>query len=80
VGKLDCTECHGDVAQMDQIAQVKDLSMGWCLNCHRTHKVQFTNNKFYGSYKKLHEKLKAGKIDMVTVKMIGGEDCQKCHY
>ncbi len=80
VGKLDCTECHGNVDQMDQIAQVKDLSMGWCLDCHRTHKVQFTNNKFYGAYKKLHEELRAGKIDLVTVKMIGGEDCAKCHY
>ena len=80
VGKLDCTECHGDVAQMDQIAQVNTLSMGWCLDCHRTHKVQFTDNKFYGSYKKYHENLKAGKIDAVTVKMTGGEDCAKCHY
>ena len=80
VGKLDCTECHGDVAQMDQIAQVNTLSMGWCLDCHRTHKVQFTENNFYGSYKKLHEDLKAGKIDQVNVKMIGGEDCAKCHY
>jgi cytochrome c551/c552 len=80
VGKLNCTECHGDVAQMDQIAQVKNLSMGWCLDCHRTHKVQFTDNKFYGSYKKLHEELRQGKIDQVTVKMIGGEDCAKCHY
>jgi len=80
VGKLDCTECHGDVAQMDQVAQVKDLSMGWCLDCHRKHDVQFVNNKFYAQYKTLHEKLKAGKIKNVTVKMVGGEDCQKCHY
>ncbi len=80
VGKLNCTECHGDVAKMDQIAQVKNLSMGWCLHCHRTHKVQFTENKFYGQYKKLHEDLKSGKIKQVNVKMIGGEDCQKCHY
>ena len=80
VGKLDCTECHGDVEQMDVVAQVKDLSMGWCLDCHRSHKVQFTDNKFYGAYKKLHEELREGKIDLVTVKMIGGEDCQKCHY
>ena len=81
VGKLDdCTECHGNVEQMDQIAQVNTLSMGWCLECHRTQKVQFTENNFYGSYKKLHEDLKAGKIDQVNVKMIGGDDCAKCHY
>ncbi len=80
VGKLDCKECHGDVAQMDQIAQVNDLSMGWCLDCHRKHEVRFANNKFYAQYKALHEKLKAGKIDKVTVKMIGGDDCARCHY
>ncbi len=80
VGKLDCTECHGDVENMDQIAQVEDLSMGWCLDCHRSHKVQFAENKFYESYKKLHEDLKSGKINAVNVKMIGGEDCMKCHY
>jgi cytochrome c551/c552 len=80
VGKLDCTECHGNVEEMDQVAQVQPLSMGWCLDCHRTHEVQFTGNKFYEQYKKLHEDLKSGKTDIVTVKMIGGEDCQKCHY
>ena len=80
VGKLACTECHGNVDQMDQIVQVNDLSMGWCLDCHRTHQVQFSNNKFYAQYKKLHEEIKSGKIKKVTVKMIGGEDCQKCHY
>ncbi len=80
VGKLDCTECHGNVEEMDQVAQVQTLSMGWCLDCHRTHEVQFTDNKFYEHYKQLHEDLKSGKTDIVTVKMIGGEDCQKCHY
>ncbi len=80
VGKINCTECHGDVAKMDQVAEVHELSMGWCLDCHRKHKVQFRSNKFYAEYKKLHEELRAGKIDKVTVKMIGGEDCAKCHY
>jgi len=80
VGKLDCTECHGDVEQMDQVAQVEDLSMGWCLDCHRTHKVQFVDNKFYESYKNYHEELKSGDISQVTVKMIGGEECARCHY
>ncbi len=80
VGKIDCKECHGDVAKMDQVAEVHQLSMGWCLSCHRKHKVQFNHNKFYAQYKKLHEELKAGKIDKVTVSMVGGEDCAKCHY
>ena len=80
VGKLECAECHGNVEEMDVVGQVNDLSMGWCLDCHRSKNVQFANNKFYDSYKKYHQELKEGKIGGVTVKMIGGEDCAKCHY
>ena len=80
VGKLDCTECHGNVEDMDQVIQVEDLSMGWCIECHRTKEVQFTDNKFYDKYKDLHEKLAKGEIGKVTEAMVGGDECQKCHY
>lgn len=33
-GKLDCTKCHGDVANMDRVKQQESLSMKWCLDCH----------------------------------------------
>ena len=78
-GKIECITCHGDVTKMDQIIQVKDLSMGWCINCHRETKVQF-DNKFYGKYAELHKELKEGKISKVTAEKIGGTDCMKCHY
>lgn len=32
---VGCISCHGDVAQMEEVRQVKSLSMGWCLDCHR---------------------------------------------
>jgi menaquinone reductase, multiheme cytochrome c subunit len=32
---VGCIECHGRVDQMEQVYQVKPLSMGWCLDCHR---------------------------------------------
>jgi len=80
VGKVDCTECHGDVGSMDRIMQVQDLSMGWCIKCHRNTEVQFFDNEFYARYEEMHEKLKNGEITKVTVNMIGGNDCQKCHY
>ncbi len=32
---VDCAKCHGDVATMTRVKQVNDLSMGWCLDCHR---------------------------------------------
>ncbi len=79
-GKLDCKECHGPVEEMDVLRQHSDLSMGWCLDCHRTHKVQFIENKYYSSYKEFHEQIATGKIDSVTVEQIGGTDCMKCHY
>jgi len=31
-----CDRCHGAVETMERVRQVKDLSMGWCVNCHRT--------------------------------------------
>ncbi|MGI9548481.1 MAG: cytochrome c3 family protein [Bdellovibrionales bacterium] len=30
-----CTTCHGPVENQDKISQYKNLSMGWCVNCHR---------------------------------------------
>lgn len=32
---VECSTCHGEVTQMEQITQVEPLSMGWCLDCHR---------------------------------------------
>jgi hypothetical protein len=32
---LDCQRCHGPVETMERVRQVEDLSMGWCVNCHR---------------------------------------------
>lgn len=79
-GKLDCTECHGKVEEMHIVRQVEALSMGWCLTCHRTRKVDFLDNPYYEMYTKLHEDLKAGLIDSISPARLGGEDCMKCHY
>jgi hypothetical protein len=32
---VSCQQCHGAVETMDLVRQVADLSMGWCVNCHR---------------------------------------------
>jgi cytochrome c2 len=84
-GKQPCQVCHGPIQQMDEVKQYSDLSMGWCINCHRETKVQFNDDKghgnnFYSIYEKFHQDIKQGKYDSVTVEMIGGTECQKCHY
>jgi len=84
-GKVQCQSCHGAINEMGEVKQVADLSMGWCINCHRESNVQFNydstkGNKFYSIYEKFHNDLKAGKMDSIKVKDIGGLECQKCHY
>ena len=84
-GKVQCQTCHGPIQEMNEVKQFADLSMGWCINCHRTTKVNFPDsagngNKFYSIYEKFHKDLKTGKMDSVTVENIGGTECQKCHY
>ncbi|MET6999538.1 c-type cytochrome [Chitinophaga defluvii] len=79
-GKQQCQTCHGAIQDMDEVHQFADLSMGWCVNCHRTTKVQFNDNKYYSIFEKFHEDVKNHKIDSVTVEMVGGTECQKCHY
>lgn len=82
-GQVACQTCHGEIQKMGEVKQFTDLSMGWCINCHRETKVQFKENGFYSIYEKYHEDLKSGKIDSakgITVEKIGGTECQKCHY
>jgi mono/diheme cytochrome c family protein len=82
-GKVECQTCHGEIQKMGEVKQFSDLSMGWCINCHRETKVQFKDNGFYSIYEKYHAELKNGKLDStkgITVEKIGGTECQKCHY
>ena len=85
-GKVQCQTCHGPIQQMDEVHQFAPLSMGWCVNCHRTTKVDFpdstgsTGNKFYSIYEHFHQDLKNGVKDSITVNDIGGTECYKCHY
>jgi len=82
-GQVQCQTCHGEIQKMDEVKQFSNLSMGWCVNCHRETKVQFKDNGFYSIYEKYHQDLKSGKMDStkgVTVEKIGGTECQKCHY
>jgi len=84
-GKVQCQTCHGSITQMNEVKQFAELSMGWCINCHRTTKVNFPDsagngNKFYSIYERFHHNLETGSMDSVTVENIGGTECQKCHY
>lgn len=78
VGKVDCEQCHGDVKKMGTVEQQRPLTMGWCIDCHRTTPVKMEGN---GYYTELHEKMKEKYKDQpITVAMAGGIECGRCHY
>jgi cytochrome c551/c552 len=82
VGKVDCKECHGDVATFDYpMHQENDLTMGWCIECHRTKKVKMNGNPYYDKLQdQLIEKYKHEGLENFTVDQAGGLECAKCHY
>jgi len=80
IAEIDCTTCHGDVKTMHIVKQVEDLSMGWCIDCHDTRAVDFSNEYYKTYYPVFYDSLQTGKIDSVMVSNIGGRECGKCHY
>ena len=77
VAGVTCQKCHGPVETMNEVAQNQKLTMGWCINCHKTTEVDLKN----GYYTKIHEQLsKKYGIEKVTEAQMGGQECAKCHY
>jgi mono/diheme cytochrome c family protein len=81
-GGLECVKCHGQIDSMEVVKQYSNLTMGWCINCHRETAVNGKDNAYYDKLLKVHDdKVAAGlrKGDM-KVEHIGGLECAKCHY
>jgi len=64
-----CQSCHGAVETMTRVEQVKPLTMGWCLTCHREHAGVPT-----GTLER------AARRFSETPKPQTGLDCASCHY
>lgn len=62
---VSCTTCHGEVEKMDVVHQVKSMSMGFCVNCHRN----YDNMK-----NKLPESKKQDSSNKPSI------NCSTCHY
>lgn len=79
---VGCATCHGRVDRMEVVFQVKPLSMGWCLECHRQPELylrpndEITNMTFQppgGDQLALGRRLKEqNNIRSLT-------DCSTCH-
>ena len=78
VAGLDCSKCHGPIEEMDEVYQFSPLTMGWCLDCHKTTDVNLKGNDYYAT---IHEQLaKTYGVEKVTIAQLGGTECGKCHY
>ncbi|HTA83288.1 MAG TPA: c-type cytochrome [Bacteroidia bacterium] len=79
VGKITCQKCHGNCSSFTTNHQAEQLTMGWCIDCHRKALVQMSDN---GYYKKLHLAIlkSFGSDTKVTEADMGGLECGKCHY
>jgi hypothetical protein len=64
-----CQQCHGQVERMDRVEQVKPLTMGWCLGCHRDN-AHVPTNTFVRVATNVASKQKP----------FAGQDCTSCHY
>ncbi|WP_185856800.1 c-type cytochrome [Blattabacterium cuenoti] len=71
---LVCNACHGEVQKMDTVEMSNDFTMEWCISCHKNVGID-KKNQYYKEY--FPSKTKNKKI---TVDMIGGTECAKCHY
>ncbi|MGA0247568.1 MAG: c-type cytochrome [Schleiferiaceae bacterium] len=83
-GQVECQTCHGPVQEMEEVYQYSELTMGWCINCHRETEVK-TANGYYANAEEgtqtINERLAAKFHDeSITVEKIGGLECGKCHY
>ena len=77
VGGIECNTCHGPIEEMDVVYQYAELTMGWCINCHRETDVNTKGNKYYDNLVELH---KNSSKKPLNVEDIGGLECSKCHY
>jgi len=69
VARLACQRCHGPIETMDRVRQVAPLTMGWCLDCHRSEGVVLPALR-----------TAALPPDLARTRATGGQDCSKCHY
>ena len=77
-GGLECQECHGPIEEMEVVEQHSELTMGWCINCHRETEVKVADNDYY---EEMHAKFKENHPgETFNVEAIGGLECGKCHY
>ena len=81
IGKQKCQTCHGEVENFDYpMHQESELTMGWCIDCHRKTGVDSKNPYYEKMHAEFKEKHAGEEGKKFNVEAIGGLECAKCHY
>jgi hypothetical protein len=67
---IKCQQCHGPVEMMERVSQFESLSMGMCVNCHRTHRVVTVD----ASGKPIITR------EPTRERLMASTDCSVCHH
>ncbi len=70
VAGIKCQQCHGPVETMERVSQFETLSMGMCVNCHRSHREVTLDE----SGKPIISKETSSK------QLMASTDCAVCHH
>ncbi|MCX7909892.1 MAG: cytochrome c family protein [Ignavibacteria bacterium] len=87
---IDCATCHGLVEEMDSTFQVRNFTMGWCVECHRQpEKYVIQPREISGIFYAPNEsfKLESNPLDSISSKQIitirriqpASTECSTCH-
>lgn len=80
---VGCSECHGRVDQMGGMWKNEPLTMGWCLECHRSPEsyLRPRSEVFNMAYARPDDQLELGR-ELVEAYHINTEklpQCSTCH-
>lgn len=84
-GGVPCAACHGDVRRMPLTRQAAPLTMGWCLDCHRSPEDSIVAaEREFASAPYVHRTATdraAARATMMRIAHSGKDlmDCSTCH-
>ncbi len=82
---VSCVQCHGRVEKMEVVYQVENLSMSWCLDCHRNPedkiwpRGQVTNLGWSPATATPEEKREMERLRSTLKSTQQMTDCSTCH-
>ncbi len=81
---VSCVSCHGRIDRMEIVTQLKTLSMGWCLECHRAPEQHLRDPDLvtqlnWGIDRSLEQMIEDGSFWRQQNNLNPSQDCSTCH-